>query len=139
MKRKCFDKFDRDVFQCVPRTWRDLSIEEDHWKMAWQWAQQGCDVQSGAQLILLQVMAEARQQKCSSYIIVISLLYQSLYPLAIQCHTLDGVTPQLVLWRGVRVGACRCQETFVALATGAGNSVLERNELNDLSISINIY
>ena len=51
-----------NVFQCVIRvirTWRDLSIEEDHWKMAWQWAQQGCDVHSGAQLILLQVMAEA--------------------------------------------------------------------------------
>jgi hypothetical protein len=27
--------------------------------MAWQWAQQGGDVHSGAQLILLQVMAEA--------------------------------------------------------------------------------
>lgn len=42
-------------------TWRDLSIEEDHWKMAWQWAQQGCDVHSGAQLILLQVMAEVSE------------------------------------------------------------------------------
>eukprot|EP00435_Cladocopium_sp_Y103_P031315 s840_g7.t3 len=41
--------------------WQELSIEEDHWKMAWQWAQQGCDVQSGAQLILLQVMAEVSE------------------------------------------------------------------------------
>ena len=39
-------------------TWRNLSFTEEATTVALQWAQHGCDVQSGAQLILMQIMAE---------------------------------------------------------------------------------